>query len=209
MPSSPPVPPGDSRPIGLLGGTFNPVHDGHLSIAREAMRLFDLSAVWFIPCAIPPHKPADGLASNADRLAMLRLAIQDEPRFQALDIEFHRPGKSYTLDTVRDLRARHPGTGFVFIIGADTLPELSTWHKPLDLLALVRIVTLARPGFTPDPDAIRLPPPWPEKLLADVRTGHPLEVASRDLRARFAAGLPVSLVPPAVIQYIQEHNLYR
>ena len=173
------------------------------------MRLFDLSAVWFIPCAIPPHKPADDLASNADRLAMLRLAIRDEPRFKALDIEFHRPGKSYTLDTVRDLRVLHPGTGFVFIIGADTLPELPPWHRPLELLSLIRIVSLARPGFAPDPASIHLPPPWPGKLLADLRTGRPLDVSSRDLRAKIAAGQSVPLVPEPVMRYIQEHNLYR
>jgi nicotinate-nucleotide adenylyltransferase len=208
MPSAAPAP-ALPRPVGLLGGTFNPVHEGHLSIAREALRLFDLAAVWFIPCAIPPHKPADGLAPNADRLAMLRLAIAGEPRFDALDIEFHRPGKSYTLDTVRALQSLHPGVEFVFILGADTLPELHTWHQPLELLPLIRIVTLARPGFVPDPAAIRLPPPWPAKLLADVRTGAPLDVASSRLRATLAAGLPVSLVPAPVIHYIQEHNLYR
>ena len=91
------------RTIGLLGGTFNPVHEGHLAIAREALRLFDLDAVWFIPCSNPPHKPAAGLASNPDRMAMLRLAIAGEPRFEALPIEFERSGKSYTIDTVRAL----------------------------------------------------------------------------------------------------------
>ena len=204
--SSPSQPP---RAIGLLGGTFNPVHDGHLSIAREALRLFALDAVWFIPCAVPPHKPAGNLAANADRLAMLRLAVAGEPRFDALSIEFERPGKSYTVDTVRALQALHPGAGFVFIVGADTLPELHTWHKPLELLALVRIVSLARPGFAPDPAAIRLPPPWPEKLLADLRTGNPLDVSSREIRAKIAAGQPVSLVPESVLRYIQEHQLYR
>jgi nicotinate-nucleotide adenylyltransferase len=198
-----------ARPVGLLGGTFNPVHEGHLSIAHEALNLFDLDAVWFIPCARPPHKPSVDLAPNADRLAMLRLAIAGHPRFEALSIEFDRPGTSYTIDTVRDLQVRHPGTPFVFIIGADTLPELHTWHHPLALLSLIRIVTLARPGFQPDPDSIRLPPPWPERLLADVRTGQPLDVASRDIRARIADGEPVSLVPEPVLRYIQEHNLYR
>jgi nicotinate-nucleotide adenylyltransferase len=197
------------RTIGLLGGTFNPVHEGHLSIAREALRLFALDAVWFIPCAVPPHKPSHNLASNEDRLAMLRLALAGEPRFDALPIEFERPGKSYTLDTVRALQALHPGDGFVFIIGADTLPELHTWHQPLDLLPLVRIVTLARPGFVPNPAALSLPPPWPEKLLADLRTGEPLDVSSRDVRAAIDAGQPVSLVPEPVLHYIQEHNLYR
>ncbi len=197
------------RAVGLLGGTFNPVHEGHLSIGREALRLFALDAVWFIPCSVPPHKPAAGLASNADRLAMLRLALAGEPRFAALSIEFDRPGKSYTLDTVRELQARHPDVEFVFIVGADTLPELPTWHRPLDLLARIRIVSLARPGFVPDPAAIQLPPPWPQKLLADLRTGRPLDVSSRDIRAKIAAGQPVPLVPDSVMRYIQEHNLYR
>lgn len=197
------------RSVGLLGGTFNPVHEGHLSIAREALRLFDLSAVWFIPCAIPPHKPSSNLASNSDRLAMLRLALADEPRFDALPIEFNRPGTSYTIDTVRTLRSLHPDMEFVFIIGADTLPELHTWHNPLELLSLVRIVTLARPGYIPDAASIRLPPPWPDKLLADLRTGTPLDVASSDLRVKIAAGQPVPLVPNPVMHYIQEHNLYR
>ena len=197
------------RTIGLLGGTFNPVHEGHLSIAREALRLFALDSVWFIPCAVPPHKPVHDLASNADRLAMLRLAIAGEPRFAALDVEFNRPGKSYTLDTVRALQALHPGDAFVFIVGADTLPELPTWHRPLDLLPLVRIVSLARPGFAPDAAAIHLPPPWPERLLADLRSGEPLDVSSRESRAKIAAGQPVSLVPDSVLRYIEEHNLYR
>ena len=209
MPPPPPAPPGESRPVGLLGGTFNPVHNGHLTIAREAMRLFDLSAVWFIPCAIPPHKPADGLASNEDRLAMLRLAIAGEPRFKALPIEFQRPGISFTVDTVQTLRTLHPDIEFVFIIGADTLPELHTWHQPLQLLSMIRIVTLARPGFSPETAPLRLPPPWPDKLLADVRTGRPLDVSSREIRAKIAAAQPVPLVPDSVMRYIQEHQLYQ
>jgi len=208
MPASVPVA-GQPRTIGLLGGTFNPVHEGHLSIASEALTLFGLDAVWFIPCANPPHKPAAGLASNADRLAMLRLAIAGEPRFDVDPIEFDRPGKSYTIDTVRALQKRHPDVEFVFIVGADTLSELPTWHRPLDLLARIRIVSLARPGFVPDPAAIQLPPPWPQKLLADLRPGRPLDVSSRDIRAKIAAGQPVPLVPDYVMRYIQEHNLYR
>lgn len=197
------------RTIGLLGGTFNPVHDGHLSIAREALRLFHLDAVWFIPCSNPPHKPAAGLASNEDRLAMLRLALAGEPRFAALPIEFDRPGKSYTLDTVLALQASHPDAEFVFIVGADTLFELHTWHRPLELLAAIRIVSLARPGHVPAPADLHLPPPWPERLLADLRTGTPLEVSSRDIRAGIAAHRPIPLVPAAVMHYIQEHHLYR
>ncbi len=196
------------RPVGLLGGTFNPVHEGHLSIAREAIRLFDLAAVWFIPCSIPPHKPTTDLAPNQDRLAMLRLAIADEPRFKALPIEFDRLGTSYTLDTVKALQSEHPDQPFVFIIGADTLPELHTWHKPLEVLERIRIVSLARPGIVPAADSLNLPAPWPDRLLADLRTGTPLEVASRDIRDRLSTGQPVPLVPEPVIRYIQEHHLY-
>ena len=152
-------------------------------------------------------RPQSGLQRGPPRHA--EPALAGEPRFAALPIEFERPGKSYTVDTVRALQALHPDAGFVFIIGADTLPELHTWHKPLELLAAVRIVTLARPGFTPDPAALHLPAPWPARLLADLRTGDPLEVSSRDLRTKIAAGQPVSLVPEPVLRYIQEHNLYR
>ncbi len=207
MPCSAPSP-DPTGSVGLLGGTFNPVHEGHLTIAREAMRLFDLEAVWFIPCSIPAHKPTTDLASNADRLAMLELAIAGEPRFQALPIEFDRPGTSYTIDTIRLLQEQHPRSRLVFIIGADTLAELHTWHEPLELLSSIRVVTLARPGYVPDPSRIQLPPPWPEQLLSDVRTGRPLDVSSSDIRARIAAGQPVSLVPESVLRYIHQHQLY-
>jgi nicotinate-nucleotide adenylyltransferase len=198
-----------ARSVGLLGGTFNPVHDGHLCIAREALRLWNLDALWFIPCSVPPHKPLQALAPNADRLAMLRLAIADEPRFDALPIEFERPGPSYTIDTVRLLQAHHPNIDFSFVVGADTLLELHSWHRPLDLLASVRILALARPGFEPSPADLCLPPPWPSRLLADLRVGRPLDVSSRDVRDALAARRPVSLVPEPVLRYIHRHNLYR
>ena len=199
-----------ARPAsGLLGGTFTPVHDGHLGIARAALELWNLDSVWFVPCSVPPHKPSAGLAPNADRLAMLRLAVAGEPRFDVLPIEFDRPGPSYTLDTVRALRALHPETDFSFIVGADTLPELHTWHRPLELLELVRMVALSRPGHEPAESSILLPPPWPRKLLADLRAGPRFDVASRDVRAAIAARRPVSLVPEPVVRYIQEKHLYQ
>ena len=195
--------------IGLLGGTFNPVHEGHLSIAREALRLFALDAVWFIPCGIPPHKPATHLVANQHRMAMLQLAIANQPRFAALPVEMEREGESYTIDTVRQLQAHHPAASFAFIIGADTLHELHTWHNPLELLELIRFISFARPGTVPDPAAIRLPPPWPGRLLADLRIGNPLAVSSSQIRAKLAANSPVSLVPDAVLDYIHTHQLYQ
>ena len=146
---------------------------------------------------MPAHKPTNNLAPNEDRLAMLCLAIADDPRFFALTIELDRPGTSYTLDTVRELRAQHPADTFVFIIGADTLGELHTWHKPLELLELVRFVTLARPGTTPTPPPHPQPPPRPPKQQADLRNGKPAEVSSRAIRSKIAAGEPCQACPRA------------
>lgn len=195
---------------GILGGTFNPVHRGHVELARIAADLFALDEVWFIPCARPAHKTSTNLASNEDRLAMLRLAIAPHPSFRALSVEFDRPGTSYTFDTVSELRAAHPDRDFAFLIGADTLPQLHTWHRPLDLLAIVRFLTLARPGYPkPPPDALNLPPPWPERLLADFRQAPLPDVSSSDIRSRIAAGLPfLPLVPEPVFRYILQKRLY-
>ncbi len=198
------------RQIGLLGGTFNPVHNGHLHIASQAMGIFHLDAVWFLPAAIPPHKPTTNLASNADRLAMLEIAISGKPWFAALPVEFDRDGPSYTFDTLQILHRLHPDKTFTFIIGADTLVELHTWHRPLEVLQLARFVTLARPGYPmPEPGDLHLPPPWPERLLADYQIDDPLDVSSSAIRAQAAAGqFPLPQVPGAVQTYIQQHHLY-
>lgn len=196
--------------VGLLGGTFNPVHCAHVELARLAQREFHLAEIWFIPCSIPAHKTRTELASNEDRLTMLKLALAGENDFRAEDVEMRRPGTSYTLDTLQTLRAEYPECEFTFIIGGDTLRELHTWHRPLEVLTLARFVTLARAGVPrPAPDDLHLPPPWPERLLADYRPLAPPNIASRELRARLAAGTEiVRLVPPAVLRYIQEKHLY-
>ena len=196
---------------GLLGGTFNPVHEGHLALAREARRAFGLDEVWLIPCAIPPHKTTTGLAPDADRLAMLRLAVADAPALRVLDIEMRLPHPSYTLHTLDALRAEHPDRRFAFIIGADTLTQLHTWHRPLDVLERARFATLARVGYPkPVPADILLPPPWPERLLADYREIPLPDAASSDIRDRLRRGAPIDgLVPEAVIRYIGEKGLYR
>ena len=229
----------DTACTGLLGGTFNPVHLGHLALAREARKAFGLDEVWLIPCAVPPHKTTTDLAPDADRLAMLRLATAGDPALRVSDIEMHLPPPSWTLRTLDALRAAHPGRRFAFIIGGDTLTQLHTWHEPLQVLERARFVTLARAGYPkpgwgehsvrdakgkdgslgelappcggkPPPDAIRLPPPWPGRLLADYREAALPDVSSSGVRERIRRGEPIDgLVPDAVIRDIGEKGLYR
>lgn len=201
--------------IGVFGGTFNPVHMGHLMVAQTALERFELGRVLFVPCANPPHKDGAGLAEGRHRLAMVQHAIEGDPRFEASDIEVQRGGRSYTIDTVHMLRRKLAGTEICFIIGADTLPELHLWREIEALLTLVRFVTLARPGtdmraLRADPSRLHLPAPWPERLLADVVEGRQVDISASDVRHRLAEGMSIRyLVPPSVEMYIVEHHLYR
>ncbi len=205
------TPPAQPGWTGLLGGTFNPVHEGHLALARAAREEFGMDEVWLIPCAVPPHKPATGLAPDVDRLAMLRLAAAGDPALRVSDIEMRLPPPSWTLRTLDALRAEHPGRQFAFIIGGDTPAQLHTWHEPLQVLERARFVTLARAGYgKPPPEALRLPSPWPERLLADYREVRLPDVSSSGIRERIRRGEPIDgLVPAAVIRYIAEKGLYQ
>lgn len=199
--------------LGVFGGTFNPVHMGHLIMAQDALEAFDLSKVIFVPCAQPPHKPARDLASASHRLAMLKAALEGDLRFEVSDIELQRGGISYTVDTMRAVAAEHPGVELFFIIGADSLPELHLWRDIEALLALCRIITIARPGVDLEAlkaGALKLREPWPARLYADIRLGHLVDVSSTDVRYRAAEGMSIRyLVPPEVDMYIAEHSLYR
>ena len=201
---------GKPRRLGILGGSFNPVHLGHLIMAQDALELFELSNVMFIPCAHPPHKPRADLAPDAHRLAMLESAIEGDLSFEVSDLELRRGGVSYTVDTLRDLAAHHPGTELCFIIGTDSLAELHLWREVETLLTLCRVLTIARPGTDPAAWGACLPAPWRERLTADVRVGHSLAVSSTDIRRRVAEGQSIRyLVPAGVEMYITEHSLYR
>lgn len=202
----------DAKKIGLLGGTFNPIHLGHLMMAQDALELFDLDAIWFIPASIPPHKPATDLLANEHRAEMIKRAIREFPNFSLNDIEFGRDGISYSIDTVRELKTRHPGKQFFFVIGGDTLPEIHSWRQPLDLLGEITFITLARPGSAAILDhaaTYQLPPPWPEQLRQHIRTAHQIDISSRDIRSRIQAHQTVRhLLPESVYQYITQHKLY-
>lgn len=198
--------------IGIFGGTFNPIHNGHLLMVQDAMEAFDLARVLFVPCAVPPHKRSAGLVSTVHRVAMLEAALDGNPDFELCDLEIRRGGTSYTIDTLRKLKQRYPEQELCLIIGSDTLPELCQWRDIGGILALCRIVTVARPGFelaALKRRSLKLKPPWPRRLLKDVVAGHGLNVSSSNIRYRVAEGMTIRyLVPQAVEAYVHEQHLY-
>ena len=187
--------------VGILGGTFNPIHIGHLLIAQDALEQAGLDRVVFIPSATPPHKRLEGNASARQRLAMVEAAVAGNEAFAVDDLEIRRGGASYTVETLTELRRREPGADFYFIIGSDSLPELTTWKDFERLAKLCRFVVVTRPGFEPGKA------PKPVKPL--VVFGHMCDVASRDVRARRRRGQSIRyLVPEAVVRYIARRKLY-
>ena len=195
--------------IGILGGTFNPIHVGHLLIAQDALEQGELDCVRFIPTALPPHKHADHLATAAQRLAMVRLAIRGDDRFALDDLEIKRGGKSYSVDTLTELRRREPEAQFYFIIGGDSLAELHTWKNVARLVELCSFIVVTRPGFKSVAN-MKLGAAVRRKLRLQFVAGHLCEVASRDIRSRVARGQSVRyLVPENVFRYIQLRKLYR
>jgi len=203
---------GSATRIGILGGTFNPIHLGHLILAQNALETHDLAKVLFIPCGTPPHKDAKALIPAEDRLAMVQAAIEGDPRFEALDLEIKRGGVSYAVDTVAQLRGLYPNAVLFFIIGSDTLPELHQWRSIYTLLSLCRFVAFGRPGFDAagmSREALHLDSPWPERLLENVAVGRLIDISSSDIRHRLAEGMSVRYwVPREVEMYIAEHGLY-
>ncbi len=198
------------KKLGILGGSFNPIHNGHLILAQAALETYELDQVLFIPCAHPPHKDPGMLLPGRGRMEMIEAALEGDPRFETCTVELDRGGVSYAVDTLTELTNRYPDAAFHFIIGDDTLKELHLWHRVYDLLALCTFVTFARELDRPiRPEAIRLDSPWPERLLANVTLGRRFEVSSSDIRHRVAEGMSIRyLVPDSVDMYITEHHLY-
>ena len=207
------IQPAKSFRLGILGGSFNPVHTGHILLARDAMEAFGLAKVAFVPCARPPHKEAAELAEAGHRLAMLRAALEGDSWADVSDMEIRRGGTSYTVDTLRDMAIREPDASLHFIIGADSLRDLHTWKSVYELLSLCRVVVIARPGHEAglrEEGAIGLKAPWPERLLASMKTGHMIGISSSEIRARVAGGRSIRyLVPDSVDAYIRRHGLYQ
>lgn len=202
-----------ARSIGIFGGSFNPVHHGHLVMAQDVMERFELDRFMFMPCRVPPHKGLRDLVDPEHRAAMLELVIEENPCFELSRLELERPGLSYTVDTLEELSCRHPHHELRLVIGSDSLLDLHKWHRVEALLKLCRPITVLRPGYGMDRlEEAAGDPRMPRlgALLEDTVQGHLMDIASSDIRMRVAEGMSIRyLVPPVVEMYIFEHGLYR
>lgn len=210
--------------IGLFGGTFDPVHNGHLAVARAFLRQFAPDCLIVIPASTPPHKPDQRLASFDHRLAMLKLVLAGEPRITISEIEGERGGPSYTVDTLAHYRSRFGNEAdFFFLLGLDAFADLTTWKSYSRLLARTSFVVIDRPSHGgPGLDRL-MAKDFPEcagesegiwRTPAGTRifalAMEPVAVSSSEVRARIREGKPVdTMVPPRVEQYIERHGLYR
>lgn len=208
--------------IGLYGGTFNPIHFGHLRTAEELYENFKLQQVVFIPAAIPPHKDAD-ILDPIHRLKMVNLATTGNPRFGQSEVEIHRSGKSYSIDTVKQLKEEFPDSDLAFIMGMDAFVEIDTWHKYKELFTVCDFIVTNRPGekargtMKAFPEGIR--DQFKRKKGVFVhesgRVVHFAEVTGLDISATRIRGLVRKgrsvryLLPRRVIEYIQENELYK
>jgi nicotinate-nucleotide adenylyltransferase len=190
--------------LGILGGSFDPLHRGHLFMAALAAEEAGLDEVLFVPAATPPHKSPGALSPVEHRLAMLEIALASEPRFAVSSIELAEGGPRYTVDTILAFSRERPGDELSFLLGMDSLLELPTWRDPERILRSVRVVAVNRPGF----DAARVDAHLRNRVL--VVEGNPLAISASGVRDRVARGLSIRhLVPDGVERYIEEHRLYR
>jgi nicotinate-nucleotide adenylyltransferase len=209
---------------GILGGTFNPIHNAHLRIAEEVRDHFLLDRVIFIPAATPPHKPLVGELSFASRLEMVRLAIADNPSFAVSDMEGVRGGRSYSIDTLRALHQEYPQDELYFIVGADSFNDISTWREYDAIFTLCNVVCVQRPGSTVKSLAKALPVAMTPEFCYDAgskklthSSGHGvfaldgvlLDISSSQIRQLVRGGRSIRyLVPDAVDHYIKEQRLF-
>ena len=207
--------PGASEPraFGILGGTFDPVHEGHLALAREALAVLDLDHVFFVPNADPPHKQGLPVTAAAQREAMVVLAIEPEPEFVLCRIELERPGPSYAVDTVAELAAQARTEGRPepwFVLSAEVLDGFHAWRQPERILELCRIAVAPRPGSEPlDQRWVVDRYPGRESRFTFL-PGPELDIASTRIRERVRRGEAIDdVVPGPVVRYIESEGLYR
>jgi nicotinate-nucleotide adenylyltransferase len=187
--------------IGILGGTFDPPHVGHLIVASDVHAALGLDRLLLIPSAAPPHKRGRVRASAEQRLRMVRAAVEGDPRFEVDDLELRRSDASYTVDTLRELRDRFPARELFFVIGVDQLQEFHTWREPEEVARLARLAVVSRGGESAGPDT-----PFPVRAVSVTR----IDLSATDIRRRVAAGESIRyLVPDAVREIIEREKLYK
>ncbi len=193
--------------IGLLGGTFDPIHNAHLFIAEDVAARFRLDHLRIIPNGSPPHKQDSPTTPAHHRLRMARLAAAEASNVDADGIEVERPGPSYTVDTLRELTSAHPNAELVFITGIDAIAEIQTWKEPYEVLNLCTMVAVHRPGFPVDILDAALPEPLRRRII--IHDIPEIGISSTMIRNRVASGLPIRhLTPDSVVEYILRHGLY-
>lgn len=199
------------KAIGLMGGTFDPIHYGHLIAAENSRSEFDLDRVVFIPAARPPHKEGESVLDSPHRLQMVKLAIAGNPAFDISTLEQERQGLSYTIDTVEYFRDRFPDSQIFFIMGMDSLLMFDTWRDYQRLAGLCRFIVVTRPGYVMEPGQPvldNLPTLLWENLSMLEIPG--LDISSSDIRQRVRLSRPIKyMLPAAVEDYLLEHGLYR
>jgi nicotinate-nucleotide adenylyltransferase len=196
--------------FGIMGGTFDPIHLGHLVVANEVLNIYNLDKIIFVPAGNPPHKIGTR-ASSWDRYFMTNIATNSNAKFTVSDLEIKSSDKSYTLNTLKEFNNTYPDTDFYFITGTDAVIDLPNWHEPQELLKLCKFIAVSRPGISKEDaeykiDEIRI------SLNADIEQLQVpmLQISSTDIRDRFERGVSAKyLLPESVEQYILKNNLYR
>jgi nicotinate-nucleotide adenylyltransferase len=201
---------GNSMKIGVLGGTFDPIHNGHLAIAEKARAQLNLAQVLFVPAGRPRLRKTAPVASPEQRVQMVRLALADKPYFKVSTIEVERRGHSHMVDTIAELRKQFGSKDeLFFILGWDSLAELPRWIEPSRLIKMCRLVAVPRPGYNqPDLKTLETDIPglsWRVILLDEPR----IDISATEIRSRVSRGLSIThLVPALVDEYIKQHKLY-
>ena len=200
------------KEIGILGGTFDPIHIGHTKLGIEAIKQFDLSEIWIIPAFNPPHKTLKNVTSYEDRVNMIRLAIENLSQFKILEIEKMRGGKSYTSETLKELVSLYPKTRFSFIIGADSLYEIEDWHKPEEVMKFARLLVALRTYDKAYKSLVEQVDYLKEKYNADIEiiSYNKINISSNEIRSLVSKNKDYSaLVDEQVKKYIESNKLYK
>ena len=194
--------------IGVFGGTFDPIHMGHLVVSDDARAALELDKVLFIPAGQPWFKSYRQMTESHHRLAMVRLAVESNPHFDVVDIEIRRSGPSYTVDTLAELCDQYEGAEFVVILGVDALREIDRWYQPRRLFEMASVVGMARPGASLDPSVLNAAIPGASSRMQLVDSTL-VDISGTEIRERVAAGRSIRYrVPATVERYISEHGLY-